>query len=111
MRGRAEDHEVQAGEQIDRRRGHVDDEGVDAPVSETAGHGPADLLGVAEHRLHDHESGGTTCEILCTCHGSRLARHVCRRQGCTSASRKALGPDRGGPFAPAAGPASAGCWP
>ena len=58
--GGPEDEEVQVGGQVDRRRGHIDDNCVDAPVAETGGDGAADLLGVAEHRLHHDEGGGTT---------------------------------------------------
>ena len=62
--GCPEDEEVEVGEQVDRRRGHVDDNCVDAPVAETGGDGAADLLGVAEHRLDHDEGGGTTLEPL-----------------------------------------------
>ena len=57
MGGRSDHQEVQVGGQLARRRGDVDDHRVDAAVAETRGHGSSDLLGVAEHRLHDHEGG------------------------------------------------------
>ena len=53
MGGRSDHQEVQVFGQLARSRGDVDDHRVDAAVAETRGHGPSDLLGVAEHRLHD----------------------------------------------------------
>ena len=78
-------------------------------LAETLCHRPSDLLGVAEHRLHDHECGGASPHAS----GASTAR-VVMGPGCGSAPlsagglhgrvRRVFGPAGAPPFCPAAHP-------